>query len=366
MSASTAERRGGARRAVALFFLAPLVGEYLLGNTPVTEPFALLLFAPMYGGGAVLIHEAARRTGRGWPTMLVLAAAYALLEEGPVDMMLWNPVYGGFDIGDAYAGSYVPGLGTSLQLLQDSLTLHTVWSICVPIALVEAWDARSGPRPWLGGRGTVLVGAVFLLGVTGLCAMQIAGTGFVASPAQFAWSGGVIVALVVLAFRLGRRPAVPRRERAPRPVVVAAAALAVTSVYWLRDLFLGEDAPWLLCGAWCAVVAGCVALGARWARAADWGPAHRLALAGGALLTYVWSGPVTAVQSGTPVQVALAGGAALGAGALWILYRGRRTAGAAAGTPGLGGDGAAAGAGSARTDPDRAVTADDRAHTADR
>lgn len=330
MSVSPEVRSGGARRALALFFLAPLVGEYLLGNTPVTEPFALLLFAPMYGGGAVLIHEAARRTGRGWPTMIALAAAYALLEEGPVDMMLWNPTYGGFDIGDAYAGSYVPALGASLQLLQDSLTLHTVWSICVPIALIEACDARQGPRPWLGRRGTAVVGGVFLLGIAGLCAMQVADTGFVATPGEFAWSGAVIVALVVLAFRIGRRSATPRTvarrrpERAPSPVAVGATALAVTSAYWLRSLFLGEDLPWVLCGVWFLAVAGCVVLGARWSRAAGWGPAHRLAMATGALLTYVWSGPVTAVQSGTSTGVALGGGVLLGAGVLWLVHRGRR------------------------------------------
>jgi hypothetical protein len=53
--------------AVGLFLLAPLVGEYLLGNLSIRDIVALLFLAPMYGGGALLIREVARRTGRGVP-----------------------------------------------------------------------------------------------------------------------------------------------------------------------------------------------------------------------------------------------------------------------------------------------------------
>jgi hypothetical protein len=55
--------------AIGLFFLSPLVAEYLLGNLPITAIAALVLLAPLYGGGAVLIREVTRRAGRGWPTI---------------------------------------------------------------------------------------------------------------------------------------------------------------------------------------------------------------------------------------------------------------------------------------------------------
>jgi hypothetical protein len=35
----------------------------------------VVVLAPMSGGGALLIREVARRAGRGWPTVLLLAAA---------------------------------------------------------------------------------------------------------------------------------------------------------------------------------------------------------------------------------------------------------------------------------------------------
>jgi hypothetical protein len=67
---------------VGLFLLAPLVGEYLLGNVSIVEIWALPVLALLYGSGAILIREVARRTGRGWPTMLVLGLAYGLIEAG--------------------------------------------------------------------------------------------------------------------------------------------------------------------------------------------------------------------------------------------------------------------------------------------
>src|ERR1035438_2814670 len=79
--------------AVALIFTAPLVAEFLLGNLPIKMLVALVALAPMYGGAALLIREVVRRTGRGWPSILLLGAAYTLIEEGFVTQSLFNPDY---------------------------------------------------------------------------------------------------------------------------------------------------------------------------------------------------------------------------------------------------------------------------------
>ncbi len=79
--------------AITLFFVAPFVAEYLLGDLSLKLLPALILLAPMYGGGALLIREHVRHKGRGWPTILCLGAAYALLEEGLVTQSLFNPDY---------------------------------------------------------------------------------------------------------------------------------------------------------------------------------------------------------------------------------------------------------------------------------
>ena len=139
--------------ALGLLLLAPTVGEYLLGNIPISQYGDVLFLLPLYGAGALLVRESARRLGRGWPTIVLLAAAYAVIEEGPVDQMIFNPGYLGLPSFAGYAE--IPGLGISGSLLLWSLALHTVWSICVPIALVEAFDPTP-TLPWLGRLGLVV------------------------------------------------------------------------------------------------------------------------------------------------------------------------------------------------------------------
>ena len=54
--------------AVLLTLLAPIVAEFLLGDFSIRKIGIALALLPLYGGGALLIREIARRTGRGWPT----------------------------------------------------------------------------------------------------------------------------------------------------------------------------------------------------------------------------------------------------------------------------------------------------------
>src|SRR5262249_34593485 len=84
--------------AIALFFLAPLVAEFLLGDFPLSMIGILLVLAPLYGGGAILIRETTRRAGRGWPTILTLALAYGIFEEAFTTQTLFNPNYLGLNL----------------------------------------------------------------------------------------------------------------------------------------------------------------------------------------------------------------------------------------------------------------------------
>jgi hypothetical protein len=63
-----------------LLVIAPLVAEFLLGDVALASLPALVLFIPLYGGGAVLIREVVRHRGGGWPAIVVLAAAYGVVE----------------------------------------------------------------------------------------------------------------------------------------------------------------------------------------------------------------------------------------------------------------------------------------------
>jgi hypothetical protein len=65
----------------ALFLLSPFVAEFLLGDFGLDQLTVFVGLAPMYGAGAILIREVTRRAGRGWPTMVLLAVAYGVLER---------------------------------------------------------------------------------------------------------------------------------------------------------------------------------------------------------------------------------------------------------------------------------------------
>ncbi|MEE4545751.1 hypothetical protein V2S66_27750 [Streptomyces sp. V4-01] len=86
------------------------------------------------------------------------------------------------------------------------------------------------------------------------------------------------------------------------------------------DVLLPESAsPWLPVAAWCVLAGGMAWACARWSRRPGWGDRHRLALAGGALLTYVWLGCVHPRERGVPPAVALLGNVAFGGGAVLLL-----------------------------------------------
>ena len=102
-------------------------------------PVAIALL-PLYGCGALLIREVARRTDRGWPTIVLLASAYSLIEEGFLTQSLFNPNYVGQRLLDY---GYIPRLGTSLNWSVLVLSIHVVWSIATPILIAEGIAAET-------------------------------------------------------------------------------------------------------------------------------------------------------------------------------------------------------------------------------
>lgn len=320
--------------AIALFFLSPLVAEFLLGDFTVTVLWLLVPLAPMYGGGAVLIREVVRRTGRGWPAIVLLALAYGVLEEGLTTMSLFNPDYLNAHLLDK---GYVPALGIAVPWTLYVLALHTIWSISVPIGLVEEWTTRR-TTPWLRTPGLIVAAALFLLGVFGSTASTYGRSHYIAPWPQLLGTVVVIVALVVAAFRVPSRP--PADRPAPRPGIVLAVLLGCGAVFegatavpgsWPGDTAIGVA---LLVIA----LAGAAVCLARWSRRAGWGPWHRFAAAAAGLLTYAWhSFLTTPLIGGGPVATPVSH-AVLAAAAVLLLVlearriRARTAAGAGAGT----------------------------------
>src|SRR6266700_3341917 len=112
---------------IILIVLAPVVAELLYGTVSVTQIVALLFVLPIYGAGALLIREVVRRSGRGWWSILLLGAAYGVVEEGLVLQSFFNPtLYRASEWGARL-------FRVNWVYVEAMLVLHAVWSIAIPI-----------------------------------------------------------------------------------------------------------------------------------------------------------------------------------------------------------------------------------------
>lgn len=89
---------------------------------------------------AVLICEITRRPGRGWPTILLSALGFTLVEEGLLPQSLFPPHYLGLDL---ISYGRVGWLGTALLWAIFVLSIHVVWKIVNPLAPSRSCPARS-------------------------------------------------------------------------------------------------------------------------------------------------------------------------------------------------------------------------------
>jgi hypothetical protein len=184
--------------ALLLLILAPLIAEFLLGDFSVRQLAVLLGLLPQYGGGALLVRETARRRGKGWSTIILLALAYALIEEGLTTQSLFNPNYAGQRLLDY---GYIAALGTSLDWTVFVLTIHIVWSIGCGIAIAEAVAGERWDEPWLRTPGYVVAALLFVVGCIFTVVFTMKTFPYVATPAQFAAVVVLTIATIVLASR---------------------------------------------------------------------------------------------------------------------------------------------------------------------
>ena len=208
--------------ALVLVVLAPIVAEFLLADFTIRNLPVLLALVPLYGGGALLVREVARRTGRGWPTMLLLALAYAA-DRGsvphPVALQSRLRPQAAARLRLPARGSARPSTGRFFVL-----SIHVVWSIATPILIAEGLAGGRGRTPWLKPIGIDRDGgASSSSGARPSRLFSWKASPFVASPTQFA----VSAALVALALGDGASRRSPAWSAAAPPSPATAPSLAV-------------------------------------------------------------------------------------------------------------------------------------------
>jgi len=271
---------------VALAVLAPVCAEYVWGyddstGHPCELVGNLVVFTPLYGCPALLIRELARRRGLGWPGIVLLAAAFGVVEAGLVDQSMFSRDYRDIPYWHQMADpTYVAPIGLSIFLAVSFVANHVLASMVGPIAVVEGLAGRRGQDPWLG-RAMVVAVTLIYAGASALVLRDLLTTeDDHASAGQLVGAGVAAVLLVAGALRCGRR--VPTRVvgRAPSPWLVAPAAYAVaTGSQLLPPSPLGTDVL-------IAVYAGSAALVWWVSRRPGWSSRHVAALAAGWLTSF--------------------------------------------------------------------------------
>ena len=274
---------------LTLMVLSPLVAEYLLGSLPVAMLPILPVMMLMYGSGAVLVRDIVRRTGKGWPSLILLATAYGLIEEGLVDQSLFNPNYLHLRLLDF---GFVPWLGTSPVWAIYVVGLHMFWSLSAPIGLTESLFPAKRTTPWLGPIGLGIVTLLFLAGSGMVAAFTYKSMPFMAKPAELLGTL-VLVSALVFAALMWPQPKPTGEGKAPHPFVLFLVALIPGSLFVASEYWAGRllHAPWF---AVAGLLAGCelLALGLMVAltRGRSWTNAQRFGLTAGALAVYAWFG----------------------------------------------------------------------------
>ena len=273
----------------SLFVLSPLIAEYLLGSLPMSMIAILPVMALMYGSGAVIIRELVRQSGRGWPSIILLATAYGLIEEGLVDQSLFNPNYLHLRLLDY---GFIPAIGTSLVWAIYVIGLHIFWSIATPVGLTETLFKDKRDTPWLGKIGIAVFVLLFLAGSGLVATFTYKSLPFMASPAQLGGTAAIVLGLVAAAFLWPKRSEATMGP-APHPAFLFAVPLALGSAFILSE-FLAQSFVHLPPEGAAAILAGLeVAMFLFmlvFTRGRAWSDSQRFALMAGALGVYVWCG----------------------------------------------------------------------------
>lgn len=187
--------------ALVLFFLAPAIGELLSGSAPPAEffnPISLLLLSSLYGSGALLVRELKVRWNKGYVSLLVLGAAYGVIEEGLMVKSFFDP--GWMDLG--ILGVYGRWLEVNWVWAEWLTIYHAIFSTVIPIILVEVTYPDMRNERWLSNRK---LASVIVL----LCAVTAFGYGFLTTYRppllQYLMSAVLVGALFLLAWKISNK-----------------------------------------------------------------------------------------------------------------------------------------------------------------
>ncbi|MCS7364240.1 MAG: hypothetical protein NDF54_02225 [archaeon GB-1867-035] len=147
--------------ALVLFFLSPMIAELLSGSSPPVEffnPLSFIMLISLYGSGAIIMRELKIRWKKGIGSLLLLGAAYGIIEEGLMVASFFNPNWP--DVG--ILGVFGRWLDVNWVWALELTVYHAVVSIVVPIFLVELAYPELRSKSWVSNKALKFLISLFV------------------------------------------------------------------------------------------------------------------------------------------------------------------------------------------------------------
>jgi hypothetical protein len=151
--------------ALTLLLLPAISVELLTGDTTLRNffnPVAFILLTITYGGALLLMRETAVRWGKGFPSVLVFAAGYGMVNEALTSKGFFDPHF------YAVAANGLEGFGRwfgiNVPWAVSISIFHATFSIIVPLVIVSA--IFPGRERWLGNKTYAALMVAFVSTVT--------------------------------------------------------------------------------------------------------------------------------------------------------------------------------------------------------
>src|SRR5215469_5308500 len=128
----------------ALILLAPFIAEVLTGSTRTSILFVYVPEVMVWGVGALLCRELARRWRACGASLLLLGLALSVAEEFIIQQTAIATLPFPFSHAD-----YGRMWGVNLVYLLFMLGFESVWVVVVPVQVMELFFPRAAEQPWL-------------------------------------------------------------------------------------------------------------------------------------------------------------------------------------------------------------------------
>ncbi len=211
--ANLGRQTGGWKPALSLLVIAPMAGELITSSAPPYVffiPWVFVLFALLYGCGALLIRELAVRWNSGWIGILLLGAAYGILEEGLGAKSFFDPNWRAL----GPLGSHGRALGVNWVWTIGLTLFHSGFCIAISILAASLPFPKLRSVPWLRNRTLSLVALAYFLVL--LLFFQKGNENGYQAPEAYYWLSIALSAALILAARFVR-PQPPAEGNSPAP-----------------------------------------------------------------------------------------------------------------------------------------------------